>query len=49
MVSGKMKMIISAIIVMILIIALIILIIFLAIRDNHDDHSHTAGILIYYA
>ena len=47
MVSRKMKMIISAIIVTILIIALIILIIFLAKNDNHDDHSYTAGILIY--
>ena len=49
MVSDKIKMIIAAIIAAILIIGLIILIIFLAIRDDPDDHSHTSGILLYYA
>ena len=46
--SGKIKMIIAAIISAILIIGLIVLIIFLAIHDDHDDHSHTAGIQLYY-
>ena len=45
MVSEKIKIIISAIIAAILIIALIILIIFVAIHDDNDEHSHTAGIL----
>ena len=49
MVSEKIKMIIAAIIAAILIIGLIILIIFLAIHDDRDDHSHIAGILLYYA